>query len=402
MVVGRWRLLGPCFAVIGLVALSAAGPAPSAPGPQQPGRSGVHVRFLPNPQGAGVKLDGVARYGNKVAFGTTLRSDPNQFAIYLGSVLGSWRPREVHRSSPGSQSSGVRLSSRWLVWLDDTFTAGSWTLVAQDLRTGRRYAVDSSRRDGPPASPSDFPVASLDGSTVAWNYTGCLKDCKTPHPTLRSYIAIRTLPNGRIRDLASVAEPCAYLWPWLSARYAVWFEEGRAAPCKGDNVVLYDRRARKQRMLTTDGQGSEPSTNGEYVAWKQGGTRFDNGEIDLLNLRTGRTSVVSKVLGRWYPGCVIGPHNSNDKCSGGNGPILTSGFAVWPSYGDWGAFGSTIVALNLRAGTERPITANSQYWDGDLPGPSDGGQIVWQEIHVSNPSGGYYDYGIGVATLPAM
>jgi hypothetical protein len=83
------------------------------------------------------------------------------------------------------------------------------------------------------------------------------------------------------------------MFPSIWGNILVWHQEGNCRGRAGSDVMMRNLSSERNRQLTHNHISSEPVTNGKYVAWSQGGSRFNSGPVVLLNLSTGGPATVS-------------------------------------------------------------------------------------------------------------
>lgn len=289
-----------------------------------------------------------AVYGNTVAWSGTAGdlNHPRPSRLYIAQV-GHFHPHVVAVSTAQDSMIQTHLSARWIAW-EDQGQGGSWAIWAVHRRNGHRLLVDSSKWSGPAPHPWMYPLLSLSGDMLAWSRVHCAKTCiqGIGRESWTSSIQLRYLSTGASRTIGQSTAPCLQYWPSLAPNVLVWHEEGVCAGVAGSDVLLFDRSTHKIRHLTADHRASEPTTNGQYVAWKDAPGRFDGGTIILLNLRTGQRAVASgkpskktgcqsQTTGRQWITCDVTP-------------TMTSTALVWLA-----GNGATVMAYDLSTGRRR-------------------------------------------------
>jgi hypothetical protein len=209
------------------------------------------------------------------------------------SALRPWRPRTVVRSRRGTYMVDVRVSRGWFSWIELGDNGGyAWWLWAQSRSSGKKFLVDTSRREGPASYSLYGAYSSLFGNRLAWTFSTCRRACRS---TWKSAVKIVTLPSMAARTIAATSrDGCNYTMPSLSPRLLVWAQEGSCTPAGGSDIAAYRFRDHRRRLLTHDHLSSEPSTNGVYVAWKGKSARLDRGSIVLRDVRTGQTRTLAR------------------------------------------------------------------------------------------------------------
>lgn len=318
-----------------------------------------------------------ALYGHTVAWGGT-EQVPHPSRLYLADTR-KFRPVPLTTSARGGQFNFIQLSAHWIVWIEYGEANFSWLLQAQNRQTGRRYLVDSSAREGYPPHPMAYPTLSLSGDTLAWTHVACGgKRCLT-HWT--SSVSVRTLPTGADQIVSSVQYPCYQTLPWLSQAVVVWDDEGTCNGHDGTDVMMFERRANRVRAVTTNHVSSEATTNGRYVAWKQvkpsqqHQSRLTNGDIVLLDLRSGTRRIVSNRRMCHDPQTGVG------SCA--TSPHLTDNILAWEALN-----GDTIEALDLATGRHYAVaqaTYSKLYGTGPgLLGFGWSKRLVWQPYKLNH------------------
>lgn len=305
-----------------------------------------------------------------------------RYKVYIGG-LRHWAPGALTETGPPEPMVGlVALSASWLVWVQ--YNGLNWSIQARDVKNGREYRVSSSAQVGPMAADLYFPIISLSGNRVAWSYVICSGSCTVASPRLKSAVMVKTLPFGPSRTVSQASGRCLADWPSISGNTVVYQKEGRCWGKHGNKVgsdVYLDNLANGAgRRLTTNHGSSEPVTNGTDVAWKQGppgATRWADGRIVLLALKSGRRQAISvKPPGRMSPRCW--PKDTPvEQCA--DQPVIDNRIIEWTIDN-----GETILARNLVSGREyafkvarghvvtRPLSASGRYvvWSDTTTGSS--------------------------------
>ncbi len=281
-------------------AVGQAAPAPAVP---------VHLQQL----GPGPFLSETHVFGDTVAWVEQGPLD-RRARLYLAR-LGHFQPRLVARSAPCGGLADVHLSNRWLVW-SASGGRSSVILWAFDRWTGKRSVIDRQ----PSLNGINFfvqggasaPSLSLDGSTAVWSRIFAGPSSEAPVTTL----LMRTLPNGPVQTVLRNTDRCSFVTaPHLSGALLVW-ERGRwlhdiASPGVGHvpscynsiketdespltDVVMENLHNRVPRLLTPANGGSDPRTNGRYVAWRQCRAMCHRGDqLVLYDTLSGRRTIVA-------------------------------------------------------------------------------------------------------------
>lgn len=368
-------------AVVAMMGTMSAGGVPALIA--APGRTTPRVQYLalPDPD-----MGAPAVYGNTVAWSGTAGNlyHPRPSRIYISQVS-PFRPHVVALSTPQDAIIHTQLSARWIAW-EDQGQGGDWAIWAVDRRNGHRLLVDSSRQSGRAPHPWMYPAMALSGETLAWSRVYCVKTCSqgTGRESWTSSIQLRYLSTGATQTIGQSPAPCLQYWPSLASDMLVWHQEGKCAGVDGSDVLLFDRSTHKIRRLTTNHRASEPATNGRYVAWKDATSRFDGGQIILLNLRTGKRAVASAK-----------PSNKTGCQSQTTGdqwlacdvtPTMTSSALVWLA-----GNGSTVIAYDLSTGYRHILetTVPGEIIPG-LLGVSGTEAAVWEASRLTPTQGGLH------------
>lgn len=209
-----------------------------------------------------------------------------QGSIYTAS-LRLRQPHLVAHTAPGTHQLNMMLiSAHWLSWVEYDANA-QWRLVAQNRQSGQRIVVDSNVQEGGfPLGAPLLTLSALDGETLIWSFSVIPRQ-GTPWTGIR----VQVLPHGPRRLLARETVPCYVTWPAVSGSIAAWDREGS---CVGHNsdVIVANWRTGHSYALTHDHRSSEPTINGDLVAYKGDGLRLGSGTIVLVNLRTGHRRIV--------------------------------------------------------------------------------------------------------------
>jgi len=338
-------------------------PSWAAPATARPWYVAIAQRYLGPP----------AVYQGNVAFEAqeTITSDP-QSHLFVSSIA-TFSPREVYSAAPGRNIVMVRLSSSWIVWEEET-QFDDWTINAMDRSSSVVTQVASSQVVGRAPHPWMFPLLSLSGSTVAWSQARCNAPCVTglrPHDeTWTSSIRYRDLPAGRVRVVWSTNAPCNQYWPTLWNRTLVWHQEGICGHVNGTDIMMVSLPAGGVRVLTHNHRSSEASTNGTFVAWKVAPSRFSNGRIMLLNLRSGKLESAS----------IRRPGSQSCGMSRGRPvsyycdaePVLSQRALSW-----WADGGASMLALSLVTGKTFALQSDKGNFGPDLLGVGWGHIMAW-------------------------
>ncbi len=287
---------------------------------------GVHYRRLHLPD-SGIYTLGA--YGDTVAWGADPAGGLVNSVIDTASLrTGQIRvAAHVHPSTP--QLNFVRISARWLSWVEYEPPTGDWRLMAQSRAGGQPFEVDSSVAEGGRSLPPPLvPLTSMDGDTLAWSFSVDLG-----RPKARTGVWVQVLPHGIKHLVANSMAPCYVIWPAVSGRVVVWDHEGACAAGNSD-LMEADWHTGRTRTLSQDHRSSEPETNGRLVAYKAG-VRFGPGALALLDLRTGRSRIVD-------------PHGTADR------PVLTDRLLAWMTADE-----QTIIAQDLGSGKQYVLSQNS-------------------------------------------
>ena len=359
-----------------------------------------HVRWLAGAN-SGQAWD-PALNGSQVVFEGN--GSDGHLTLYIGD-LRHWHPQPYADLRLYSLRVPVAMSSHWLVWDDDYPAAGghtAWAITALSRVTGRRTAIDGSYREGPYPDRPLFTVISLHGDELAWSYFVCRARCLRSGTGWASYVAWMELPAGRRHVVASTPSPCASMWPSIWGNVLAWHQEGSCKGVQGSDVMIRDLRTGRTRQLTRNHISNTPVTNGRYVAWSQGGSRFDQGPVILLDLRTGKRIVASMVCAVNTPdtpqaaGATEKPSRCVQKVDGeADSPVISSSVVEWGS----SAIGQ-IYARDLHTGREYLVPqVPSDHSEADysaipanLPVPW-GHRTVWSGTVSS-------DYELGTALIP--
>ncbi len=276
-----------------------------APAPRVP----VHLQQL----GPGPFLSETQVYGDTVAWVEQGSLDQRN-RLYLAHP-GHFQPRLVARSAPCDALTDVHLSNRWLVW-SESGGRSSRILWAFDRWTGKRSVIDRQ----PLLNGVNFfvqgaasaPSLALDGDVAVWSRLFAGPSSEAPVTTL----FMRTLPNGPVQTVLRNTDRCSFVTaPRLSGALLVW-ERGRwlhdaVSPGVGHvrscynkvnktdepsltDVVVENLHTRLPRLLTPADGGSDPLTNGRYVAWRQCRATCHHGDQLLLyDTLSGRRTIVA-------------------------------------------------------------------------------------------------------------
>jgi hypothetical protein len=161
----------------------------------------------------------------------------------------------------------------------------------------------------------------------------------------------------------------------LSASIAVWHDEGFCGHrAWQSNIFLYSRRTSKLRQLTRNGISNSPATNGRYVAWSQGASRFSTGPVVLLDLKTGHRIIVSNSCSNSRPGqCKVSGTDRTD-----DPPAMSASVMDWASDAT-----ARLYARDLATGKEylvqNDISGPGGIADDNYLGTPSGHTIVWQD-----------------------
>lgn len=284
-------------------------------------RMSVHSLTLVSIPSPDRYIDSPGIFGATVIWGGEHQDRNGHFVgtVYTATT-GTRRARVVARAAFSMpQLNHLRISARWLSWIEYNTGSSQWRLMAEDRHHGQPFVVDSSAIKGGSFLTGPYlPLSALDGSTLVWSFS-VVPPVGKPWMGVR----VRTLPNGPTKVLARETWPgCRVTWPAVGGAVAAWDQEG---PCSGRNsdVVVANWRTGRNHFITHDHSSSEPATNGQLVAYKGNGLRMGGGNIVLLNLATGRRQVV-------------------DRTGGATAPMLTDSVLAWNSDYD-----SEIVAEDL-------------------------------------------------------
>ena len=264
--------------------------------------------------------------GSRVVFtGLTWTSQ-----VYMAD-LHHWKPRWLFQASTQLPDIGLwGLSAGWVAWIQYQ-SSSLWAIYARNLKSGRRYEIDSSAQEGPAPADFDFPYGSLSGNTLVWSVVNCPGSCAKPQQ-ITSSIMVRHLSLGGTHRVASRRGLCQVDWPSIWGRVVVYETEGTCPGWgrSGSDVWLMHLADGRSTQVTRNHGSSEPVTNGRYMAWKQGppgATRFGPGKIVLLDLKTGKRSAVSLGLrGTYLTDCWDGWHEI-EQCE--DQPVITSRILEW-------------------------------------------------------------------------
>ena len=352
--------------------------------------SRLHVRYLaiPDPY-----MEIPAVYGNSLAWAGIGgdKQHPQPERLYLAD-LQHFHPRVVTRSKVGYFFIHIHVSPTWLSWMDQS-PRGDWSIRAMNRHTGRIYLVDSASRSGLPPHSLLFPMHWLSGDTVAWSRASCTKQpCiqGAGQENWTASIQLKRLPNGPITTVIATRAPCNETWPSLWGRVLVWQQEGVCNGHTGSDVLMFDRTTGRVRVLTTNHRGSEGTTNGRYVAWKDAADRFWNGVIMLMDLRTGQITVSSH-RPLHEPGCPRVTGHDWDQCAAE--PIMGGDVLTWLTRG-----GGMVVTSDLQTGQQYVLDDDAHGLVPNHIGQSWGKRVVW-EAGGAQKRIGFARY-IGVADVP--
>lgn len=377
------RSLGTVLALASLAAMIVAA---SAAGQNAVPGSPLQSRVLKLGGKKVIAVWGISEIGHTLAFSEAIaKHSSSPSSIDIGDVR-HWRPWRVARVRRGVQPNDTRLSKRWVAW-DAYDQTGDWQLYALNRATGHEYLIDSSSKEGRAPDQSLFTVVSLHGRTLVWSYFVCHKRCAKRGTGWRSIVAAMQLPSGRHRIVASTRYPCASMEPSVWGHIAVWHQEGKCEGHVGNDVMLGNLATGKTRQLTFDHRSSSATTNGRYVAWLFGGSRFDGGRVMLLNLRTGKRVVASrncpKRPGAWCKGRI-----DNSAAV----PTMGSGVLMWKSI-------SFLAARDLASGREYVVLWDSTARTFSNPYATDGKRVVWDNCNFSKRLNRCIQ-GLGTARIP--
>jgi hypothetical protein len=354
----------------------ASRPRDSHRGPEQ-----LHSRALVIPGVAWISDEATQRGAVYVA-AQPWKWRPGQVnRMYMG-VVSRWRPRQLKGHIAAGEENFVSVSSDWMAWTEGGSVASYWRVYVRSRETGRIRVIDGSNLEGPNPVLSAFPMLSLSGDRVAWSYVVCHGSCARTGRGWTTRISIENLRTGRSRVVASTSQAClAADWVSLWGNTLAFQEEGTCPTRRGSDIYAADLGSGRVRRLTRDGQSSDPATNGRYVAFKYGGNRFNNGVIELLDLRTGRVRPISLVAGRWASNCFADRGHRIDKCTDGNGPVISSDIVAWQTAGDMLGRADSLMARDLRTGRQYVLAPGLGSLVPWRLGEPWGHQAVWIECH---------------------
>jgi hypothetical protein len=260
------------------------------------------------------------------------------------------------------------------VW-ENTQGAGgpqpSWQIRALSRQTGKKFIVDSSSHEGPEPNRGMFDTFALYGDELVWSYDICHGSCAHGSEAYQgSRVASMNLATRHSKILYSTRPKCSATFVAVWATTVVWHDEGKCwGRVIGSNILLENIRTHRVRQLTHNNISSEPVTNGRFVAWSQGGNRFSPGPVVLMDLTTGRTSVVSyNCAGAETTGLC----RRRGIDSQADAPVMSNSLLVW------GDSFNYLYARDLRTGTEYRLYASEQHYvpAANLTSPW-GKEVVW-------------------------
>lgn len=308
------------------------------------------------------------------------------------SSLEPFKPQLVYSAKPGWAVIQVHLSASWLVW-EDQAERGSWVIWAMNRSSGTNVQIASSQHAGKAPHPWLYPLLALSGSTVAWSQVRCVEPCIHGRDieTWSSSIRYQQLPAGTVHIVKTTKAPCNQYWPSLFGATLVWHQEGKCGGIVGSDVMFLNLGTKQMRALTSNHRGSEATTNGRFVAWKDSVSRFANGEIILLDLRTQRRIVASvrPVRGK---GCAVRGGQPTGICDAT--PILSSGVLIWLAEG-----AGTVMARSLTTGKIYRLESASANSTPGLLGLGWSHVVTWESSRLQ-PGVAYPVRHLAVAEVP--
>jgi hypothetical protein len=225
-------------------------------------------------------------------------------------------------------------------------------------------------------------MLSMSGDQVAWSYIVCHGACTKTGTGWSSRVSVDDLATSRSRVVVSTSAPClAADWVSIWGEKLAFQEEGTCPTHRESDIFIADLSSGRVRRVTDNRQSSDAVTNGRYVAFKHGGNRFNDGVIELLDLRTGHLKPVSRVLGRWLTSCFANRQHTIDKCTDGNGPVISADFVAWQTAGAAVGMADSLMAMDLATGKQyilAPGLASLIPWRLGRPW---GRRAVWVECH---------------------
>lgn len=327
-----------------------------------------------------------ALYRNTVAWSGTAGNlrHPHPVHLYLAH-LPTLRPEIVVTVPFRLTIIQTQLSAHWIAW-EDQGQAGDWSIWAQNRQTGRRLQIDSSQVSGHVPHPWMFPLLSLSGETLAWSRVLCLQDCVTGNDEEHwtSSIQLLNLSTGAQQTVTQSPAPCLQYWPSLWSSILVWHQEGICSGVSGTDVFLFDRSTQRIRQLTTNHRGALAATNGRYVAWKDAPNRFQSGKTVLLNLATGKRTIVDGKPNRKI-GCPD-PKTGMHWVTCDALTRMTASAVVWMAAG-----GGTIMSYNLATQRRHVWETSPEMGPGRTPGllgVSGTNAAIWSAVRVINTKHG--------------
>jgi hypothetical protein len=309
---------------------------PSASAVRSPGVSHAvgsvitaQIRLIPNPAGADESTDG----GNRVTWTTRTGT----------AVLYDLRTKHITVVATSQAASGnvvAMVRGEWLAYIDDPdarWTGMRWILKLKDLKTGKIQILD---RADPTIAPQVAerlrPTIALSKQFLVWN------DWRRMEPSIEARVhaidlgihVSRVLTRSTSNDLLDVA---------TSGHNAAWSRMSLAPGAQANtasSTLWLDNLSTGRVMRIDRGKGaSEANMWGRHLVYKASITRYDEGNVYLYDLASGRTSQLTHFT----------PPNWADA------PSVGASIVVWNEVASVGAY-------DLR--TQRPIPLH----------PSDGGR----------------------------
>lgn len=239
------------------------------------------LRLVPNPAGADASTDG----SNRLIW----TSRTGEAVLY---DLRTKRATVVATSqAAGGSVAPAMIRGHWLAYIDDPesrWTGTRWILKVKDLRTGKIQIIG---RADPAISPQFAeglrPTIALSKTALVWN------DWRKVGGKIEARVHILYLNTQRSRVLARSTSD-DLLDVAVSGKYAAWSRLGLApgaqASTASSTLWLDYLPAGKITRIDVGKGASEASMWGPYLVYKASITRYENGNVYLYDMRSGRTT----------------------------------------------------------------------------------------------------------------